>query len=214
MILSLDTTTEFGSLALTGPAGLVEEALLRGSQGFGLVLFDEIAALLKRHGMSVGDVDCFAAASGPGSFTGVRVGLTAVKGLAEATGKPVVAVSNLQAMAVFGTAALRATVLDARRGDVYAAVYRADLEIVVPEAVVKLEPWLAGLPAAVEVIEAGTPPRALAGALGRIAWARWQAGLGTDPAAVDANYVRRADAEMMWKDRAVSDSCHGPSGTK
>ena len=200
MILSVDTTTEFGSLALTGPAGLLEEVALRGAQGFGLVLFDEIEALLNRHGLSVDDVECFAATSGPGSFTGVRVGLTAVKGLAEATGKPVVAVSNLQALAVFGTSALRATVLDARRGDVYAAVYGADLEIVVPEAVVKLEPWLAGLPVGVEVIQPGTPPRALAGAVGQIARARWLAGLGRDPAAVDANYVRRADAEMMWKD--------------
>src|SRR5258708_5915717 len=52
---------------------------------------------------------------GPGSFTGVRVGLACVKGLAEAAGKPVVAVSNLKALAAFGAGPLRATILDARR---------------------------------------------------------------------------------------------------
>ncbi len=70
-------------------------------------------------------VDCFAAASGPGSFTGVRVGLACVKGLAEALGKPAVAVSNLRAIASFGTAPWRAVVLDARRGEIYGAVYDA-----------------------------------------------------------------------------------------
>ena len=209
MILSLDTTSEYGSLALTGPAGLIEEAGLHAAKGFGLVLFDEIAALLGRHGLGVRDMECFASTSGPGSFTGVRVGLTAVKGLAEAMGKPVVAVSNLQAMAVFGTAARRAVVLDARRGDVYAAVYDAQLRVVMAEAVVKLAAWLAGLPDGIELLEQGSPPRLLAGAVGRIAWERFQAGLASDPAAVDANYVRRSDAEMMWTEAERSQALPG-----
>ena len=58
--------------------------------------------------MKLADVDCFAAASGPGTFTGVRVALACVKGLAEAMGRPAVAVSNLQAVARYGTAPLRA----------------------------------------------------------------------------------------------------------
>lgn len=209
MILSLDTTSEYGSLALTGPAGLIEEAGLHAAQGFGLVLFDEIAGLLGRHGLGVRDMECFASTSGPGSFTGVRVGLAAVKGLAEAMGKPVVAVSNLQAMAVFGTAARRAVVLDARRGDVYAAVYDAQLRVVMAEAVVKLAAWLAGLPDGIELLEQGSPPRLLAGAVGRIAWERFQAGLASDPAAVDANYVRRSDAEMMWTEAERSQALPG-----
>ena len=194
---------------MTGPGGLIEEAGLHAAQGFGLVLFDEIAALLGRHGLGVRDMECFASTSGPGSFTGVRVGLTAVKGLAEATGKPVVAVSNLQAMAVFGTGARRAVVLDARRGDVYAAVYDAELRVVMAETVVKLPAWSAGLPDGLEWIEQGSPPRLLAGAVGRIAWERFQAGLASDPAAVDANYVRRSDAEMMWKDAERSQALPG-----
>ena len=110
MILSIDTTSEFGSIALTERDRVIEEVLLHSPDGFGHILFPQIEKLLARHGVTVNQMDCFAAASGPGSFTGVRIGLAAAKGLAEAVGKPVVAVSNLRALASFGTAPLRATV--------------------------------------------------------------------------------------------------------
>jgi tRNA threonylcarbamoyladenosine biosynthesis protein TsaB len=161
----------------------------------------------------VNQVDCFAAASGPGSFTGVRIGLAAAKGLAEAAGRSMVAVSNLRILASFGTAPLRAVVLDARRGEVYGAVYNDALEAVVEEAVLKFPAWLKTLPAdgfefvstdfepfrsfvepAVPVV---TAPRALAGAIGRIAWREFQAGRARDPAEIDANYIRRSDAELL-----------------
>ncbi len=90
-------------------------------------------------GTTVHQMECFAAASGPGSFTGVRVGLAAAKGLAEATGKRMVAVSNLRALAAFGTAPLRATVIDARRGEIYGAVYNSQLELVMPEVVTRFD---------------------------------------------------------------------------
>ncbi len=216
MILSLDTTSEFGSIALTNAAGVVEEILLHSPDGFGHVLFEQIDRLLARQGLKVREIECFAATSGPGSFTGVRVGLTAVKGLAEATGRGVVAVSKLEALAYFGTAPLRATVLDARRGEVYAAVYDSDLRIAMPEMVAPFPAWVQGLPrmgiefiatdftpfaaAADPAISVVTAPRALAGAVGRIAWGRYQAGLAMDPAEIDANYVRRSDAELYWKE--------------
>jgi len=127
VILSVDTTSEFGSIALTEGDQTVEEIPLHSPDGFGHILFQRIEQLLARHNAKIDQMDCFAAASGPGSFTGVLVGLTAVKGLGEATGKEVVAVSNLRALAYFGTAPLRATVLDARRGEVYGAVYNGQL---------------------------------------------------------------------------------------
>lgn len=199
MILSLDTTSEYGSVALTDASGTVTEAKIHAPEGFGHVLFEAIERVLENGGIQVRDVVCFAAASGPGSFTGVRVGLAAVKGLAEAMGTPVVAVSNLQALAWFGTSPLRATVLDARRGQVYGALYDARLMLVQPEAVMKMAEWVETLPKGVELIEmiAG---RVLAGAVGRIAWDRWQTGLASDPAALDANYVRRSDAELFWRE--------------
>ncbi len=103
----------------------IDEMPLHAPDGFAHVLFAHVEEILRRNRANLADVECFAAASGPGSFTGVRVGLACIKGLAEAMGKPAVGVSNLQAIASFGTAPLRAAVMDARRGDVYGAVYDA-----------------------------------------------------------------------------------------
>jgi tRNA threonylcarbamoyladenosine biosynthesis protein TsaB len=213
-VLAVDTTSEFGSIALVEAERVIEEAPLHSCDGLAHIVFGQIERLLERHRISLDELDCFASASGPGSFTGVRVGLTAVKGLAEATGRRVVAVSNLQALAWFGTRGLRATVLDARRGDVYGAVYDAALQPVRDEVVMKFPAWLAGLPQGdLEVVTGGfavppglvnipvmEAPRALAAAIGRIALARFTVGLARDPAEIDANYVRRSDAELMWKE--------------
>ena len=98
VILAVDTTHEFGSLALLRGTELIEEVLLHAPGGFGQSLYWRLGELLERQGLKVEDVDCFAAASGPGSFTGVRMGLACVKGLAEAAGKPAVAISNLAAL--------------------------------------------------------------------------------------------------------------------
>jgi tRNA threonylcarbamoyladenosine biosynthesis protein TsaB len=203
LLLAIDTTSEFGSLALflAGAEGdrVLEEVAMHSRDGFAHVMFPEIERLLARHNLKITDVEGFAAAAGPGSFTGVRVGLTAAKGLAEATDRKVVAISNLQAVASFATRALRAPVIDARRGDIYGAVYDAELRLVAPEVVMKLDDWLRTLPAGTEVID--SPPKLLAGAIARIAARRFQAGLAQDPAEIDANYVRRSDAELMWRDK-------------
>lgn len=201
MILAIDTTSEFGSIALTEANVVIEEVALHEPEGFGHVLFGHIEQLLEKNGTTVHQMECFAAASGPGSFTGIRVGLAAVKGLAEATGKRVVAVSNLRALASFGSAPLRATVIDARRGEVYAAVYNSRLEIVMPEVVMKYEDWLAQIPSeGCELISSVAAPRPLAAAVGHIAWDDFTLGRSSDPAEIDANYVRRSDAELFWKE--------------
>jgi tRNA threonylcarbamoyladenosine biosynthesis protein TsaB len=212
-ILAVDTTSENGSVALLKGEAVMEEIALESSDGFAHVLFPALEKLLARHGMDWRSIDVFACASGPGAFTGVRVGLAAVKGLAEATGRKVIAVSNLQALAWFGTAPLRATLMDARRGDIFGAVYSAALEVVCAEVVMPLEEWLRTLPAGeMEFISAGISlevgdgvrdpvkqaPRLLAGAIARIAASRLEA--ARDPAEIDANYVRRSDAELRWKD--------------
>jgi tRNA threonylcarbamoyladenosine biosynthesis protein TsaB len=210
MILSIDTTHECGSLALTRDGSLVEEVELHSPDGFAHVMFGEIAALLRHHACALDRIECFAAAVGPGSFTGVRVGIACIKGLAEALGRPVVGVSNLEALATFGGATLRAPVLDARRGEIYGAVYDDQGALVHDEVVATLAVWLASLPDKVEFVSTDftglsgrlvTPaPRALAAAIGRIAYRRLQAGRAIDPARLDANYVRRSDAELFWKE--------------
>jgi tRNA threonylcarbamoyladenosine biosynthesis protein TsaB len=207
-ILAIDTTGETGSIAYIHDGVVIEEVTLESGDGFAHVLFVEIETLLGRHGIGATDIDVFASASGPGSFTGVRVGLTAVKGLAEATGRQAIAVSNLQALASFGTRPLRTVIIDARRGEVYAAVYNAALELVCDEVVTKLETWLAALPQGdLEFVTLGYPlpgrpvtevPRSLAGAIGKIAAARPES--AKDPAEIDANYVRRSDAELLWRE--------------
>ncbi len=217
-ILSLDTTSEHGSIALLESGCVVEEVPLHSPEGFGHVLFDSVATLLARHGWSLRDVECFAACAGPGSFTGVRVGLAAVKGLAESTHRRVAAVSTLQALAWFGTASVRAPVLDARRGEVYAAMYDERLEPLTAETVGPLARWLDSLPGTpapeflaqdrallADALAGGRfagavvtlAPRALAGAVGGIANRLAIAGRTLDPADVDASYVRRSDAELF-----------------
>lgn len=220
LILAIDTTRESGSLALVRGEELIEETLLHAPSGFAHVIYQHLAQLFDRHGVKPAMVDCFAAASGPGSFTGVRVGLACVKGLAEALGKPAVAVSNLQALATFGSAPLRAVVLDARRDEIYGAVYDHAGRLVAPEVVIRFPAWLATLPeGGVEFVSTdftpfraalagtrferapiATAPPALAAAVARIALARFLRGEASDPAALDANYVRRSDAELFWKE--------------
>ena len=220
MILAIDTTSEFGSLALARGAEVIEVVSLHSREGFGHLIFQQIVALLDRHGLKLADIEGYAAASGPGSFTGVRVGLTAAKGLAEAHGKRVVPVSNLLALAYAGEGDLRATVLDARRGEIYGALYNAELQLVIEEVVAKwprflellgdrevtfvaldfalLRPGLVGT--RFETSRVVTVPHALAGAVAGVAAREFAAGRALLPEQVDANYVRRSDAELMWKE--------------
>jgi len=212
LTLAVDTTGDYGSIALADENGLREEILLHEPQGFSHILFAEIEALLRRQSVTVREIDLFAGASGPGSFTGVRIGLAAMKGLAEVLGRKVVAVSNLEAVATFGTAARRAAVIDARRGEFYTALYDAEGNQLIEERVQPFEKFLESLPETFEWVSPdlnslplhpGGPgveaPRAVAAAIARIAIKRNKAGLASDPAAIEANYIRRSDAELFWK---------------
>lgn len=204
-IVAIDTTSEYGSIALTDDGALVEEIEIHAPEGFGHVLFGELETIMKRHGWAYDSVAGYAAAAGPGSFTGVRVGLSAVKGLAEACGVMAAAVSNLRAMAVFGTEAVRAPFFDARREQVYGGVFDADCDPLADETVGPFDVWRSSLPAGAELIcpspehfgiDALRPPRALASAIAKLAPRFWR-----DPVELDANYVRRSDAELKWTDR-------------
>jgi tRNA threonylcarbamoyladenosine biosynthesis protein TsaB len=209
VILAVDTTREHGSIALSRGGDVIEEVALHAPGGFSQILYGELERLFGRHSVRTADVDCFAAASGPGSFTGVRVGLACVKGLAEAVGRPAMAVSNLEALARCGTTRLRGALIDARRGDIYGAVYDDAGRIVSPEVVSRLDAWLATLPTGVEefVCADALPlpglvpaPLSLAHVIAAIANDRLLRGEAGDPAGLDANYVRRSDAELFWKE--------------
>jgi tRNA threonylcarbamoyladenosine biosynthesis protein TsaB len=180
------------------------------------------------------EVDAYAAAAGPGSFTGVRVGLTTVKAWAEVYKKRIVAVSRLEAIAVGasdGTTCV-AAFANAQRDQVFGAVYRrngADLmrmdeEMVIApgkfiETAVELScgesiGWVSTDAACVTSQEGWKAREAhgerlesvssmLAPMIGRIALRELAAGRFTDALALDANYVRRSDAEIFWKGGTV-----------
>jgi tRNA threonylcarbamoyladenosine biosynthesis protein TsaB len=185
---------------------------------------------LREAGIRMADVDGYAVSTGPGSFTGVRVGLTTVKAWAEAYGKPIVAVSRLEAIAgqVSGTGPLVAAFANASRGQVFGAVYRrngAGLERLGeemdlapgkfvaaaaelaggetiswastdPDCVVGVDAWQAREKLK-ERIELVSP--FLAQTMARMAASRVAEGPCVDALTLDANYVRRPDAEMLWK---------------
>lgn len=219
-ILAVDTAGAFGSIALVEDGLLLHETNLHAPEGFGSVLFDQIGQILALAGWRIGQIDVFAGGTGPGSFTGIRVGLSVVKGLAASLDRPAAGISNLQALAAKGSASLRATVLDARRGEIYGAVYDAQLQPVRPELVTPVPAWLMSLPDGdLEFVAADFAPfrgalagtaweaarvldgrRFLAGVMGEIAFRRAQAGQLVSAAEIDANYVRRADAELFWKE--------------
>ena len=208
LTLAVDTAAEIGSLALVDENGTLEQARLTAPGGFGQALFGELEALLARQQVRLSDIDLYAAANGPGSFTGVRIGLAAIKGLAEVAGKPAIGISNLAALAEFGSADLRAPLLDARRDEVFAALFERGVEII-PASVLPFRAfveligdrqpeWITtgfdpGVPATIVAPE-------LAAMIGRLAIRRHAAGESCDPVSIEANYVRRADAEIFLKD--------------
>jgi tRNA threonylcarbamoyladenosine biosynthesis protein TsaB len=208
LVLAIDTTQPAGSIALAADGALLETHVVCAPPvGFSETIYDELAALLDRHGVTLAQIDGYGAASGPGSFTGVRVGLTVAKGLAEAHGKLVAPVSNLLAIAALAqphTHGQLCPIIDVRRGEVAAAVYTNALELLIPPF--SAEP----LEVARRAVECGAvvycgadAPRFfpgaletspyLAGAIALIAAHDLAAGRGLDPAAADADYVRRAD---------------------
>jgi tRNA threonylcarbamoyladenosine biosynthesis protein TsaB len=205
-------------------------------------MFRHLEFLLQELSLDLGAFDLFAVAAGPGSFTGLRVGLAAVKGWAEVYDKPTAAVSGLEAVAIQSDSAapLLVPVLDARRGQVYMGHYRRTGEpgknrlalqgdecVMTPEelleglhsekvlsdfAIVTPVPGL--LSSAVSRYETTQPSAdrirlhevsdVLAPYVGRLGYRRAQRGELMNSLTLDANYVRRTDAELHWKGPAGS----------
>jgi len=218
LILAVDTSGKHGSIALARcnvRCEVMEVVPLQGGT-FSALLVPQIAALLSAHGVSRKELDGFAVVSGPGSFTGLRVGLAAVKALAEVLHQPIAAVSLLEAVAQSGSA--RGAVLaalDAGRGEIYAGEYdvashRAivhqerlltpdeflksarGLKVITPEQIIANLASEAGL--AMERIN-----RPQSDIIARLGWKKIQAGETTAPDQLEANYIRRTDAEIFAK---------------
>jgi len=197
-------------------------------------LLPAVQQALGESGLQMEDVEAFAAAAGPGSFTGVRVGLTAVKAWAEVYGKRIVAVSRLESLAAEASdgAAWVAAFFNAQREQVFGAIYRRDKQrlvrsedemVIAPEKFVRTAAALAGddgiswvsmdqecvvsqeawktREARGEKVARLTSVRAPM--IGRLGLAALREGRFTDALALDANYVRRSDAELFWKGNAT-----------
>jgi tRNA threonylcarbamoyladenosine biosynthesis protein TsaB len=219
LLLAVDTSGKHGSIALArcGPEGgceTIEVVPLEGGT-FSAQLVPQIAALLAKHGFSKQDIGGFAVASGPGSFTGLRVGLAAIKALAEVMGKPVATVSLLEAVAVSsGATGNLLAALDAGRGEIYVGDYgigstiamrreslltRAEFadsaqgrQVVTPDKTVVEVAREIGL----KVMEMERPRSDVIAQLG---WRKIQAGEIVSPEELEANYIRRSDAEIFAK---------------
>ena len=134
LILALDTTARGGSLALVRDGRTLEVLAGDPARTHAVRLPGDILSCLARHGLTLGDIDLYGVAVGPGSFTGLRIGIATIQGLAFASGRPVVGVSALDALVEAAgppprgsdmRERLRAAWIDAQRGEVYGCLYRS-----------------------------------------------------------------------------------------
>ncbi len=128
LLLSLDTTTPAGSVALLRNTVLLSEVNCDSSLTYSERLLPAVHYILKTQGLESVDIDAFALAVGPGSFTGIRIGVSTIKSLALASEKLVAPVSSLDAYALklhMQGGRLVCPFLDAKKGEVYAALYES-----------------------------------------------------------------------------------------
>ena len=224
LCLALDTTTPGGSCALTHDGIVLHEAVGDRTQPHDARLPRDLMRLLEDAGVALRDIDVYAVATGPGSFTGLRIGIATMQGLAFAAGKPLIGVSGFDALArKAGPAASVATWVDAWRGEVFAARYEQQLEVEPPS----VEPPAAllrrltsrltvfigdGTTAYADVIvgtlgdrarlaQPGAPP--LAGTIAQMALELAAARVLSGPDAVRPLYVHRPDSELARDARPV-----------
>jgi tRNA threonylcarbamoyladenosine biosynthesis protein TsaB len=155
-VLAVDTSSERGSVCVTDNGEVLGEIRLASSVQYSERLFRSIEFLFQHLDFALADIDVFAAARGPGSFTGLRVGLAAMEAFVAAHGKQGAGISTLQALAwkTRLSDVLIAPTIDARRGDIYGALYRrindgGSSERLVedrPPVVLKPAEWFASLP--------------------------------------------------------------------
>jgi len=141
-IAAFDTSSSSGSIAILDDDRLVAEVTVARPGLHAEWLLAAFGGMLKDIGAAVSDIDLYAVGAGPGSFTGLRIGISAVKGLAWACGKRVAGVSTLEALAMNLRSSNTAVcpILDARKGEVYAAVYGFDgafRRVIIEEAAFK-----------------------------------------------------------------------------
>lgn len=230
IILSIQTAVPAGSLAVTAGSRLLAEINLDVPATPTEWLLPTIEDLLKRTGLDTGRLDAVAIVKGPGSFTGLRVGLATAKGLALAAGCPLLGVSSLRCLAMqvpFASLPVCA-VIDARKKEVYTALYRwesgrplplSDERVLAPEALLAELPdetlFVGGGAAVYQTLivrrmagRAHFAPALLnhprAGTAAILALAEWESGRRLSPEELVPTYLRPSEAELNWQEKQKS----------
>jgi tRNA threonylcarbamoyladenosine biosynthesis protein TsaB len=232
LLLALDTCDSNGSVALLRDSEVLQTAVQDAATDSSVWLLPAVERILDAASVSFSDVELCAVTAGPGSFTGVRIGLTTAKAWAEVRGMGIAVVSRLEAIAAQaeGAEPRVAAFADARRGQCFGALYKryeARLERIGDEMVIAPEKyvawvsdqagsgrvrWISAAPGPVVETAAWAARRTagdvvqtasaiLAPVIGRLGYQLAAAGRLTEALSVDANYVRRSDAEVSWTDR-------------
>jgi tRNA threonylcarbamoyladenosine biosynthesis protein TsaB len=126
LILAVDTTTPYGSVAILENSSLLAEVNSVSSLTHSERMLPAIDLMLSQRGLTIKDVEAYAVAVGPGSFTGIRIGLSTIKSFALSSGNPIAPVSTLKALALklkLPHNRLLCPLLDARKGEIYAALF-------------------------------------------------------------------------------------------
>jgi tRNA threonylcarbamoyladenosine biosynthesis protein TsaB len=233
LTLAVDSSEARGSVALRREGQLSSFRQHGTDEDYSSWLLPAVHDLLKESQSKLEDLTLLAVATGPGSFTGLRVGLTTVKAWAEVYGTPVVGVSRLQALAYRGPkrAPYIAACYDAQRGQVFGGLFRrgaSGIEVVEPEAVLAPDGFLELVSTSCGVNPVGwvvldpalissqakwmeraalgdtlmSPTEVVADSIGELAEQKARDQQLSDPVTLDANYVRRSDAELFWKGNA------------
>lgn len=212
IVLAIDTTTARESTAVVADGAVRGEVRLFSTDTHSRRLMPAVDFLMAQLGLPPSAVEGFAVTIGPGSFTGLRVGLSTVQGLALAAGRPCFGASTLDVLAarIAGAAPRLVALMDAYRGEVFAGLYDASARPLGPPLVTPPEPWLRALPPGCaftgdaaetqrglieRVCTAPVFPRRtlfLAGTLGLLAEPALRAGEGIGPADLRPLYLREA----------------------
>jgi len=220
ILLAVDTSGKHGSIALArcGPEDaceVIEMAALTGGT-FSAELVPQIAALLDKHGFSKTDIGAFAVVSGPGSFTGLRIGLAVIKALAEVLAKPIAAVSLLEALAYAGQSRGKVIAgLDAGRNEVFVGEYEVGSAGTrfIRESSFARDAWLESASGAVVVtsdnnlaeaarargLKVAEVARPHSDAIAKLGWSKIVAAETVSAEALEVNYTGRSEAELFVK---------------
>ncbi len=230
LLLAIDTSGRQGGIALArveehdapSEIEIIEIMPLIGGT-FSAQLIPQISTLISSNGYTKDAIGAFAVVSGPGSFTGLRVGLAAVKALAEILAKPIAALSMLEVCAAAsGVKGKVMAALDAGRGEVYVGEYTIPSTARMPARSTTCEKLVtrADFLAQAKAWNLATPDAAIAQAaqaaglqvttiapisaaeVARLGWRKIRSGETVSPMQLEANYIRRTDAEILEKSRS------------